>query len=448
MTASRPTWRARAMTSPIPGSVFRDRLSRHPAEARLRRPESFNPTMPGGTLPGRWSQTRSLDGIVLARTADLGDVTLPLSHAGLTAIAAQSGSGWFETATVEDQPLLIYSRSFAAPDGTAAIIQLAVPIAEREQSLATLRWILIIGCSLVIVVAFAAGWVLAGTALRPIERITHTAQTIGAEHDFSRRVQHIGPTDEIGQLAITFNTMLAELETAYRQLEQALDSQRRFVADASHELRTPLTTVRGNIELLRREPPIDPRERAEVISDTNDEVDRLIRLVNQLLVLARADAGQTLHGEPLSVKPLLEDICRQAKLLTLTQHCPVQSAVGGRGGLGGSRCAQTGPADPARQRAGAHLARNHRRARRPRRKTSESRSACATTGPGIPPDVLPHIFERFYRGEVSRSGVSTGLGLAIAKELVEAQGGAISVESQLGQGSVFTVTLPRARQTA
>ena len=178
--------------------------------------------------------------VVLARTADLGDVTLPLSHAGLTAIAAQSGLGWFETATVEDQPLLIYSRSFAAPDGTAVIIQLAVPIGEREQSLATLRWILIIGCSLVIVVAFAAGWVLAGTALRPIERITHTAQTIGAEHDFSRRVQHIGPTDEVGQLAITFNAMLAELETAYRQLEQALDSQRRFVADASHELRTPL----------------------------------------------------------------------------------------------------------------------------------------------------------------------------------------------------------------
>ena len=162
----------------------------------------FQPHVPGGTLPGRWSQTRSLDGArACARTADLGDVTLPLSHAGLTAIAAQSELGWFETATVEDQPLLIYSRSFAAPDGTAVIIQLAVPIGEREQSLATLRWILIIGCSLVIVVAFAAGWVLAGTALRPIERITHTAQTIGAEHDFSRRVQHIGPTDEVGQLA-------------------------------------------------------------------------------------------------------------------------------------------------------------------------------------------------------------------------------------------------------
>jgi len=411
--------------------------------ARPPRPESFNPTMQGGTLPGRWSQTRSLDGVVLARTADLGDVTLPLSHAGLTAIAAQSGLGWFETATVEDQPLLIYSRSFAAPDGTALIIQLAVPIGEREQSLATLRLILIIGCSLVIVVAFVAGWVLAGTALRPIERITHTAQTIGAEHDFSRRVQHIGPSDEVGQLAITFNAMLAELETAYRQLEQALDSQHRFVADASHELRTPLTTVRGNIELLRREPPIDPRERAEVISDTNDEVDRLIRLVNQLLVLARADAGQTLEGEPLSVKPLLEDICRQAKLLTSrsTVLCNPPAAD----------VRVVGDRDALKQvllilldNALVHTSQDTTVELTTAQEDDRVAISVRDTGPGIPPDVLPHIFERFYRGEVSRSGVSTGLGLAIAKELIEAQGGAISVESQIGEGSVFTVTLPRA----
>ena len=109
--------------------------------------------------------------------------------------------------------------------------------------------------------------------------------------------------------------MLAELESAYRQLEDALDSQRRFVADASHELRTPLTTVRGNIELLRREPPIAAEERAEVLADTTEEVDRLIRLVNQLLVLARADAGQALRRDPIPVQPLIEDVCRQARLL-------------------------------------------------------------------------------------------------------------------------------------
>ena len=189
-----------------------------------------------------------------------------------------------------------------------------------------------IGCSLAILAAFAVGWGLAGTVLRPIHRITLTAQAIGAEHDFGRRVQHTGPTDEVGQLAITFNTMLAELESAYRQLEQSLDSQRRFVADASHELRTPLTTVRGNIELLRREPPIDAKERADVLADTKDEVDRLIRLVHQLLVLARADAGQALQREPLPIKPLLEDVCRQARLLApqRTIRCRAAARCAGR----------------------------------------------------------------------------------------------------------------------
>src|SRR5574340_984170 len=192
------------------------------------------------------------------------------------------------------------------PGGAAQIVQVAFPIAQPEQSLRTLRLILVIGCSLTILAAFAIGWGLAGTVLRPIHRIALTAQAIGAEHDLRRRVQHTGPADEIGQLATTFNAMLAELESAYRQLEQTLDSQRRFVADASHELRTPLTTIRGNIELLSHEPPMDAQERVDVLTDTQDEVDRMIRLVHQLLSLARADAGQALQPEPLPLGPLLE----------------------------------------------------------------------------------------------------------------------------------------------
>ena len=109
--------------------------------------------------------------------------------------------------------------------------------------------------------------------------------------------------------------MLSALESGYRQIESALESQRRFVADASHELRTPLTTVRGNMELLRREPPIDPAERTDVLVDTTEEVDRLIRLVNQMLVLARADAGQALQRETVLLRPLLEDVYRQARLI-------------------------------------------------------------------------------------------------------------------------------------
>jgi two-component system, OmpR family, sensor kinase len=399
-------------------------------------------TLPEGTLRGRWTQTRSLEGTVLERTFDLGDQTLPLSPKGLSAV--QNGTGWFETAQVEDQPLLIYSQSYTAQSGAVQIVQVAFPIAQPEQSLRTLRTFLAAGCGLVILAAFAVGWVLAGTVLRPIHRITRTAQAIGAEHDLRRRVQHTGPNDEVGQLATTFNAMLAELESAYRKLEETLDSQRRFVADASHELRTPLTTVRGNIELLRREPPLDAQERAEVLADTRDEVDRLIRLVHQLLVLARADAGQVLRRDPLPIRPLLEDVCRQFRLLDPQRaiHCELLPDV-----------LVLGDRDALKQvflilldNALLHTSRGA---------TIEMTGAAADgrvvisvrdTGPGIPPDVLPHIFERFYRSQVSRSGTSTGLGLSIAKELVEAQDGTITAESTVGQGSVFTVTLPQATE--
>jgi len=395
-------------------------------------------SLPSGTLPGRWSQTRSITGTVIARSLDLSSTSLPLSDEGLRIV--QSGSGWFETAQVEEQPLLIHSRRYTTPNGVVQIVQIAFPIAQAQQSLNTLRLILVAGSSLAIIVAFAAGWVLAGTALRPIHRITQTAGAIGAEHNFGRRVDHEGPVDEVGQLAVTFNDMLAELEAAYRQLEDAFESQQRFVADASHELRTPLTTVRGNIELLRRDPPVDPAERKEILADTSDEVDRLIRLVNQLLLLARADAGQKLRHEPLAVKPLLEDVCRQAKLLApdSTIACDPPSGLTVQGDRDALKQVLLILIDNACTHAppGAVIEVSARPA------GENAAISVRDSGPGIAPDVLPHIFERFYRGEVSRSGPGAGLGLAIARDLVEAQDGTIQVESQVGQGSVFTVFLP------
>ncbi len=253
--------------------------------------------LPAGTLPGRWTQTRALTGEVVGRTLDLNASELPLSEAGLQAVKA--GEGYFETALVEDQPVMVYSLPYIAPDGQPAIVQTAFPIGQSQQSLNALKIILASGGGLAILLAFLLGWVFAGTALDPIHRITQTARKIGAEHDLSGRVAYDGPGDEVGQLALTFNDMLGELESAYRQLERSLDSQRRFVADASHELRTPLTTIRGNVELLRRQhPPVPEGERAEILCDTVEEVERLIRLVNQLLVLARADAKSFQRWRP------------------------------------------------------------------------------------------------------------------------------------------------------
>ncbi len=392
------------------------------------------------TMPGRWTQIRSLDGTVLRRTGDLGDTTLPLSEAGLR--AAQTGAPWVEEAVVDDDPLLIYSQPINLPDRVPEIVQLAAPIAEREQMLSTLRVILIAGDTLVILAAFAIGWVLAGAALQPIHRITQTAQAIGAERDFRRRVQHVGPNDEVGQLAAMFNAMLTELELAYRQVEQALDTQRRFVADASHELRTPLTTLRGNIELLRNELPMDAKERADVLADTKEEIERLIRLVNQLLVLARVDAGRVLRREPVPLKSLIEDVCRQAKLLAPRRAITADAVddvmvVADRDAL---KQVLLILLDNARVHTPTSAAIQVTTALADQRVAIKIRD----TGPGIAPHLLPHIFERFYRGDVSRSGDGTGLGLSIAKELIQAQNGSIVVESQIGQGSEFTVTLPQA----
>lgn len=383
-------------------------------------------------------QLRRPDGSVLARTADLGDTTLPLSDAGLRAVRA--GTAWIETADVEGEPLLIYSQALMGQGRIAQILQVATPIAERAQALQTLRLILVTGSLLVLIAAFLVGWLLAGTALHPIHRITQTAQAIGTERDFSRRVQHVGPNDEIGQLATTFNTMLTELESAFRRVERSLQTQRRFVGDASHELRTPLTTIRGNIELLRRDPAPEPKEQADILADAQDEVERLIRLVNQLLALARADAGKPLRIESLPLDPLIQDVYRQARPLaparTLTYDPAVEANV---------------LADRDALKQVLLILLDNARVHTPpaaaisiRTVLQDARAVITVhdDGPGIRPGVLPHIFERFYRGDASRSGGGTGLGLAIARELAHAQNGTLEVTSEPGHGTDFTLTLP------
>jgi len=134
------------------------------------------------------------------------------------------------------------------------------------------------------------GWIISGFTLRPIHRITLTAKKIGDKRDFTRRVDHEGSQDEIGQLASTFNEMLAKLEEAFKKVEESLDQQRNFIADVSHELRTPLMTLHGNLALMPRTPSIPVDEQEDILNDMVEESNRLIRLVNNLLTLAHTDA--------------------------------------------------------------------------------------------------------------------------------------------------------------
>ncbi len=389
--------------------------------------------------PEIYAQTRDAAGTVVNRSSNLEGMTLPLSDEGLRTL--QAGGSWFETTQLANVHLMVYSAPSQVGGGVTGVIQVARSLAEQDQALQELQRILLIAGAIATLVAFGLGWVFAGTALRPIGRLTDTARIIGTERDFGRRVEYTGPPDEIGQLAATFNTMLTELQSAYRQTEQALQTQRRFVADASHELRTPLTIIRGNLGLLQRQPPISEIDRHDVLTDTVEESERLIRLVHNLLMLARSDAGRVLRHELVQIGPLIDELCRQTRAIEpdRTLSCDVMPA------------AVVGDRDALKQVL-VILLDNARKFTPPQGRINISSAVMGNvvtlqvrdTGCGIDPAALPHIFERFYRGDSARTGGGAGLGLAIAAALVEAMNGRITVASRVGQGSSFTVSLPQA----
>ena len=388
--------------------------------------------------PETYVQTRSPSGAVIERTANLGQVVLPLSELGQAAV--RRGEAWTEEVEVEGARFLVYSRAISVRDRTVGTLQVARSLAEQDRALGTLRAVLVVGSGLAVALAFGAGWLLAGLALRPIDQITRTAERIGQEQSFGRRVAYAGPRDELGRLTTTFNQMLERLQAAYERAERALEAQRRFVADASHELRTPLTTLRGNLGLLTRQPPITAEDRAAVLSDMVGESEQLIRLVNNLLLLARGSARAP-RREEVPIAPLVEEVCRQAARLApdraVARQVP-ELTVG---------------ADPDALRQILLILLDNAFKHTP----SDAAVTVAAwsyddavelvvrdTGPGIPPEALGHVTERFYRGDAARSGAGSGLGLAIGKALAEAQGGALVVESRLGVGTTVRLRLPRA----
>ena len=395
----------------------------------------------GITTPRTFVQTLNPSGEVIYSSENLENYPLPLSRDGYDAV--RRNHDWTEAAQTDTGRILIYSQRVNSPQGNfIGIIQVARSIADHDASLETLRNALIVGTTVATLIAFGIGWLMAGTALRPINRITETAQEIGDERDFSQRVDYDGPPDELGRLTTTINVMLTELQAAFSHAERTLDAQRRFAADASHELRTPLTTIRGNLELLRREPPIEDTDRREVINDIVEECERLSRLVNDLMVLQRADTEWQVSSDRVRIKPVIEEICRQAR--RIDQHRTITCDSLADVSIAGNRDAlkqivlilldnaiKYSPADtPISVSATAD--------------SQRVRVSVTDHGPGIDPDRVPYIFERFYRGDQARSGGGVGLGLAIAQALVEAQRGKIDVYTAPGEGATFTVTLPRA----
>ena len=364
---------------------------------------------------------------------------LPLSSEGLQTL--KNKQVWWETSSATGDHLLIYDIPVIYQGNVRFIVQVAQSLAQRDQSLAALSRTLIIAILLTILIAFGMGWILSAETLRPIQQITQTAQVIGRESDLVRRVDYKGPNDEIGQLASTFNSMLARLQDAYQGVSRTLRMQRDFVADVSHELRTPLTTIRGNLELLQREPPMPADEQSDVLKDVVHESDRLIRLVNNLLILARADTGQSLTRRTISIPALVEEVCKQARQLdrqrNIVEKVQDASVVGDHDAL---KQVLLILLDNAIKYTAEVITVSA--------ETAENKiSICVSDqGPGMTPEKLAHVFDRFYRGEANPNVQGFGLGLPIAKALIEGQSGKIEIQSGFNQGTTVKISLPLSKR--
>lgn len=350
-------------------------------------------------------------------------------------------SGRLDNVSEHGTTLRVYVRQFRTLPDFALIGYIA---AGRPESgilnlLTILRIFLIVGALLSLLAALAATWLVAGRALKPLISMASAAEEIGRTQDLSRRLPAHGPDDEVGRLTASFNRMLRQLQDAYSRLQDALAAQRRFVADASHELRTPLTTIRSNAGLILKRDDITAEDRHAALQDIADESERMSRLVQDLLMLARADAGYHLDRAPLDVRPIVQDVLRQAQRLHPTRALELND---------GAAAPINGNADALKQLLwilvdnavkftpdGGHVRLGL---------TSDGGSVHLTVadeGPGIPEADRERIFQRFFQADPARAGGGSGLGLAIAQWIAGEHGGRISARNG-ERGAVLDVELP------
>ncbi|THF73088.1 sensor histidine kinase [Cohnella fermenti] len=368
---------------------------------------------------------------------------------------------------VMEQPLLL-----AGTNTIVGLVQIATPMNKEQAMLAQLNRVLIIASFAGLIIAFLLGMFLSRKALRPIEQVTEAAERIQSGSDLSTRIPGESQ-DEIGRLRQTLNHMLQRIEGAYRGLEETNIAQRRFVSDASHELRTPLTTIRGNVDFLEKiwdspvvednedrlgagdgydvrmvsSPKLTAQEKEqlskEAIKDIADESRRMSRLVNDMLSLARADAGYVMDKERIELKPLAEEAARRAVFLPRKADWKVGSldaldgawVQGNRDYLiqllfifieNGFKYTPSGEVRLEALRSGDKVG-----------------LVVADTGIGISKEEVPHIFDRFYRVDVSRGETpGTGLGLSIAKWIADMHHATLEVRTKVGEGTKFIVWLP------
>jgi heavy metal sensor kinase len=353
-------------------------------------------------------------------------------------LGLQSEVPIYRSVFIDDLHLRVLSVPLLLGTRPIATLQLATSLLLVDQTLNLLVTVLLMGSVIAMAIAGVVGWLTTRRALSPLESVTQTALRITRADDLSRRISYQGPPDdEVGQLIHAFNQTLHRLENLF-------NSQRRFLADVGHELRTPLTVIKGNVDLMQRFGESDE----ESLSSIENEVDRLTRMVGDLLLLAQAESGKLpLDNRLIELDTLLLEVLNQMNVLArdkvqlhLGDIDQVQ-VCGDQDRLKQVLMNLVGNAINYTPQGGVVTIVLEKEA-------GQSILTIQDTGQGIAEEDLPHVFERFYRGEKSRTrsrdGKGFGLGLSIAYWIVRSHGGRIDVESTEGVGTTFSVWLPLA----
>ena len=398
-------------------------------------------------------------GEVLARSANLGAAALPNDAALLARLAR--GETVFEHLAFGDEP----TRRVSVPvhGGRALAVQVAGSLDDVDHAVASAGWMFLVMGLVLVVVLTVAGAQLTGRVFGAVDDIVRQARRIGGR-TLAERLPHPGTRDEIGRLIDTLNDMLARLEHAF-------EAQRRFTADASHELRSPLSRLRTELEITLRRPR-GADEYVQALRSGLEEVARLTTLVEELLALARLDAGQdTAPVAPVAIGPILEAVVQRAQ--PAAQARGMTLSLAGADGPGADASGAHASAAPA---AGADESNDGgpgATARLPREllmrvatnlvenavkygaadgtvlvslvvRPDATELVVEDDGPGLPAEERERVFERFYRGTAARAAdiEGTGLGLALSDLIVRAAGGRIEVGVSRWGGARFAVHLP------
>mgnify|MGYP001550685055 CR=1 FL=1 len=323
------------------------------------------------------------------------------------------------------QPMLIDGK-------VGAVIQIAESLRSIDALRERLLLSLLLGSPMIVAAAGVGGYYLAGRALRPIDHIVATARRISA-HDLTERLGLPPSRDEVGRLAGTFDEMLGRLDEAFQR-------ERRFSNDAAHELRTPLAAMQSILSVIA-EQRRTPAEYEAALADLSEETDKLRALTDDLLRLARAEASAPLW-EPVDLAELVPDVVDSLRPLTDPDRVRLSCLSDGDTSVVGDTDALIRLLVNLLDNAIKHTPAGSI-AVTVQGLPDEVRIAVTDTGDGIAAEHLPHVFDRFYRAEESRTTAGTGLGLAICREIVHTHGGDIEVTSEPGAGSTFTVRLSR-----